>query len=177
MSAAESEFPLKPRNGTPSYIRYAQGVFDIQAARWDMGTCNGGLAWKFPGEGESSGYNYKSSFANGILFQLAARLARFTEKQTYTDWANKAWDWSRSVELVTPEYRIFDGIIGASGCKETNHIQWTHNAGLFLYGSALMFNQVSRLKVYALGLLPIPARTASVSRPCTLHLPQSEHPT
>ncbi|KAL8637613.1 MAG: hypothetical protein Q9226_009103 [Calogaya cf. arnoldii] len=69
MSAAGSPFTLKPLNGTPPYLSYAQNIFDIQVARWDMGTCNGGLAWKFPDEAESSWRDYKSSFANGILFQ------------------------------------------------------------------------------------------------------------
>lgn len=142
-----------------------------------MGTCNSGLAWKFPAERESSGYNYKSSFANSILFQLAARLARFTETQTYTDWANRAWDWSTSVELLTPAYRIFDGIIGATGCKETNHIQWTHNAVLFLYGSAVMFNHVSHLNVdLSRLLLPILARNTPACRPGIPAPPLGKHP-
>ncbi|KAL8999137.1 MAG: hypothetical protein Q9169_001916 [Polycauliona sp. 2 TL-2023] len=148
MSAAEFDLNLESSNRSSSYLSYARDVFDIQTTRWDMGTCNGGLTWNFPDvagrqSAEPSGYMYKDSFSNGILSQLAARLARFTGNQTYIDWVNKVWDWSRSAGLITPDYEVYDGIEGIGGCDDPNPLQWTSNAALFLYGSALMFNQTN----------------------------------
>ncbi|KAL8682885.1 MAG: hypothetical protein Q9186_001131 [Xanthomendoza sp. 1 TL-2023] len=141
MSAAESDFPLKPLNGTPTWLGYAQRIFDVQVAQWDTQTCNGGVRWLFSPDGQSAnGYNYKNSITNGILFQLAARLARYTGNQTYVEWANTAWDWTTSVNLITSDYRVYDGVDTQDNCTKPVPLQWSYTAGVFLYGSAVMYN-------------------------------------
>lgn len=146
MSAAESDFPLDPLNEIPSWLGYAQRVFDVQVARWDTQTCGGGIHWLFSPDGVSSQrYNYKNSITHGVLFQLAARLARYTGNQTYIDWADRTWDWTTSVKLITPDFRVYDGVTSTDGCRDVVPLQWSYNAAVFLYGSAVMSNQVSIL--------------------------------
>ncbi|KAI4244705.1 MAG: hypothetical protein L6R40_002909 [Gallowayella cf. fulva] len=144
MSAAESDFPLDPLNEIPSWLGYAQRVFDVQVARWDTQTCGGGIHWLFSPDGVSSQrYNYKNSITHGVLFQLAARLARYTGNQTYIDWADRTWDWTTSVKLITPDFRVYDGVTSTDGCRDVVPLQWSYNAAVFLYGSAVMSNQTN----------------------------------
>jgi mannan endo-1,6-alpha-mannosidase len=75
MSAAELKFP-EPTSNYPSWIALAQAVFNTQVPRWDMSSCAGGLRWQFLFA--NAGYDYKNTISNGALFQLSARLARYT---------------------------------------------------------------------------------------------------
>jgi len=116
-------------------------VFDSQAPRWDTGTCGGGLKWQI--FTFNSGYNYKNAISTGTFFQLAARLYQYTGNQTYADWATTAYEWATNVGLIDDEYHIFDGTDDTTNCSQINHLQWSANAGLFIYGSAVMYNIVS----------------------------------
>jgi mannan endo-1,6-alpha-mannosidase len=140
MTAAETGFPTAP-NQSYSWLQLAQRVFDGQAARWDTSSCNGGLRWQI--YSFNNGYDYKNSISTGNLFQLAARLAKFTGNQTYVDWAQKSLDWSQAVGLVSSEYSIFDGADDRLNCTEINHVQWSHNAGTYLRASSYLANSVS----------------------------------
>jgi mannan endo-1,6-alpha-mannosidase len=98
------------------------------------------MKWKIqPG---ADGYHYKSTISNGLAFQLAARLARFTGDQSYTQWAATAYDWTVSVGLIDNKFNVFDGTDDAksTGCVDVNHDQWSYNVGAYLYGSAVMFD-------------------------------------
>ncbi|WPG98652.1 glycoside hydrolase [Acrodontium crateriforme] len=136
LSAAELGFPNPPAS-QPQYIAAAQGAFNTMVARWDNTTCNGGLHWQF--NEFHSGYNYKSSIANGGLFTIGARLWAYTQNETYYDWANKVYDWLDSVGAIGPDGQIFDGVDSASDCKGKVYTQWTYNAGVFLHGAAAMY--------------------------------------
>lgn len=107
------------------------------AARWDTTSCNGGLHWQF--NNFHNGYDYKSSVANGGLFNIGARLWAYTKNETYYEWANKAWDWLDSVGMIGPEGQVFDGVDSVSDCKGKVFTQWTYNAGVFLHGAAAMW--------------------------------------
>lgn len=37
-------------------------------------------------------------------------------------------------------YRIYDGSDDTINCTEIDHIQWTYNSGIYLYGAAMMWN-------------------------------------
>ncbi|KAI9675301.1 MAG: hydrolase 76 protein [Caeruleum heppii] len=137
MSAAENKFPDPPAD-QPQWLALVQAVFNLQAARWDDATCNGGLRWQI--YSFNNGYNYKNTISNGCFFNMAARLARYTGNQTYTDWANKMWDWSVQVNLISEDYRFFDGTDVLINCSNVNRIQWTYNAGVYLHGAANMYN-------------------------------------
>ncbi|EOD52835.1 putative glycoside hydrolase family 76 protein [Neofusicoccum parvum UCRNP2] len=92
MTAAERDFPTT--GNQTAWIDLARNVFDTQAARWDTGSCGGGLRWQI--FTFNAGYNYKNSISQAMFFQLAARLAHFTGNQTYVDWASRAYDWTSS---------------------------------------------------------------------------------
>lgn len=140
LSAAENKFP-DPPDSSPSWLSLAQAVFNTQAARWDDSTCGGGLRWQI--FSFNNGYNYKNTISNGCFFNIAARLAKYTGNQTYADWAEKAWDWELSVGLMSKDYHYFDGSDDKINCSSVNHIQWTYNAGVHMYGAAAMWNMVS----------------------------------
>lgn len=137
MSAAEAKFPNPPED-SPQWLALAQAVFNSQALRWDETSCGGGLKWQI--FTFNNGYNYKNSITEGCFMNLAARLGMYTQNQTYFDWADKMWDWVTEVGLISDTYQIFDGSDDTLNCSEFNHIQWSYNAGVFLYGSAVMWN-------------------------------------
>ena len=140
MAAAEQKFPDPPQ-GQPQWLALAQAVFNTQAARWDTQYCSGGLRWQI--FNFNNGYDYKNTISNGCFFNLAARLAVYTGNQSYADWANKAWDWTYDVGLITPDYKFYDGAHTGTNCTDINKLQWTYNPGVFLLGAANMYNLVS----------------------------------
>lgn len=137
LAAAEHKFPDPP--GTdPSWISLAQAVFNTQAPRWDDTTCGGGLRWQiYP---FNTGYNYKNTISNSCFFATAARLGRYTGNQTYFDWANKMWTWINDIGVMSTDYHFYDGTDSNINCSQVNHIEWTYNTGIALYGAAIMFN-------------------------------------
>ncbi|PKY01091.1 mannan endo-1,6-alpha-mannosidase [Aspergillus campestris IBT 28561] len=153
MRAAESNF-TNPPDDKPSWLAMVQAVFNQQAARWNNEQCGGGLKWQI--YSFNGGYNYRNAISNGCFFNMAARLARYTNNETYAEWAEKAWDWSRGVGLVGPEYHVFDGTSDTNNCSDLNHIEWTYNNGVFLHGAAHMWNYTNgglRWKARIEGLL------------------------
>lgn len=139
MTAAEQQFPSPLTSVT--WLDLAKNVFDLQAARWDTANCGGGLRWQI--FTFNNGYDYKQTFSTGVFFQLAARLARFTGNQTYADWAEKSYDWTTSVGLISTDFKVYDGASITSNCSQPVRLQWTYVAADFLYGSAVMYNFVS----------------------------------
>ena len=137
MSAAEKGFPAPP-SGTPSWLQLTINLFNSQVARWDIGSCNGGLRWQI--YEFNSGYDYKNSVSNGAFFQLATRLARYTGNQTYVEWANRSWDWATAVGLIDSDYRVYDGTDDKMNCSTVNHVQFSYGVGIYLYGAAVMYN-------------------------------------
>ena len=139
MTAAEEKFE-NPPSGTPGWVAMAQAVFNLMAGRWDTSTCGGGLRWQI--YTFNAGYTYKNSVANGCLFNIASRLARYTGNQTYADWATKVWDWETSIGLISSDYDVYDGSDDLKNCTSVDKLQFTYNQGLFLFGSAMMYNYV-----------------------------------
>ena len=141
MTAAELQFPDPSTAANTTWLDLAGSVFDLQVSRWDTQTCGGGLRWQI--FSFNRGYDYKNAISNGVFFQLAARLARYTGNQTYADWANKSYEWLASSALVTSDFKIYDGASIAGDCKDVSKLQWTYNTADLLYGSAVMYNFVS----------------------------------
>ena len=139
MSAAEAKFPDPPAS-QPQWLALAQAVFNGQATRWDQTSCGGGLKWQI--FTFNNGYNYKNSISNGCFFNLASRLAAYTDNQTYVEWAEKTWDWVAAVGLMSDGYMFYDGTDDNLNCTQLNHIQWSYNAGVFLLGAANMWKVV-----------------------------------
>lgn len=106
-------------------------------ARWDTSTCNGGLHWQI--NPSSPGYDYKNTISNGLFFQLAARLARYTGQSTYLSWAEQSFDWAWNVNIINhSSYNVWDGMV--DGCTTIQHDRWTYNIGVYLYGVAVMLD-------------------------------------
>ncbi|GAB7346954.1 hypothetical protein MBLNU459_g2011t2 [Dothideomycetes sp. NU459] len=139
MDAAELNFPEATSSDAPSWLSLAQAVFNEMADRWDTGTCGGGLRWQI--YSFNAGYNYKNAIPNLGFFQLAARLARYTGNDTYTDWAEKTWLWyTDSVLWGAAGHEVYDGTSTDANCTSADHLQWTYNYAAGLGGLAYMYN-------------------------------------
>ena len=138
MSAVEMKYPEPPPK-QPSWLSLVQATFNLQVSRWDTEYCGGGLRWQI--FSFNKGYDYKNTISNGGLFQLAARLARYSGNETYAKWADKTWDWMHTTPLFSENYDIYDGI-NIKNCSYPYPIQWTYNVGVFLMGAANMYNYV-----------------------------------
>jgi mannan endo-1,6-alpha-mannosidase len=147
MLAAENKFP-NPPDDKPQWLALAQAVFHTQAGddRHDE-TCNGGLRWQVPPT--NAGYNYKNTIANACFFNLGARLARYTENQTYADWAEKTFDWLWNVNYIDhEEWAVYDGGHVEHNCTDVNKARFSYNAALLLHGSAFMYNYTNGSEVW-----------------------------
>ncbi|KAJ5902590.1 Glycosyl hydrolase [Penicillium taxi] len=136
ITAAELNFPEK--SGEPSWVSLAQGVFNTQVPRWDTSSCHGGLRWQiWPYQ---SGYTTKNAISNGGLFQLAARLALYTNNATYANWAERIWDWSATTPLLKKNWNIADTTTCETQCTDHGDWQWTYNYGTYISGAGYMYN-------------------------------------
>lgn len=141
LSAAERNFPQTSNTSIPSYIQIAENAWNSIAARWNTSACGGGVLWQIFAD-NPNGLNYRNSVSNGGLFQISARLFRATGNQTYLDWANKVWDWSRAVEFIDDNYYVYDGADSRDNCTvaKRNNITFSYAAGIYLYGAAVLAN-------------------------------------
>ncbi|KZM24258.1 Mannan endo-1,6-alpha-mannosidase [Ascochyta rabiei] len=147
MSALEYQFP-DADSAPADYLEVAVNAFNNIVGRWDTTTCDGGLKWQIYPE-NAYGYNYKNSISNGCAFALGARLARYTGNQTYADWAEKIYDWTKSVGLITDIYEVFDGTDDKTNCASVaDKTQWTYNNAMFLHGSAFMYDVTNGASVW-----------------------------
>ncbi|KAI5290615.1 hydrolase 76 protein [Ascosphaera acerosa] len=140
MSAAENKFPDPPKD-KPQWLALVQAVFNEQVLDWYKrnDTCGGGLQWQI--FEYNPGYNYKNTISNGCFFNMAARLAMYTKNDTYAEWAERAYNWTRDIGLLTENYQILDGAFtsGNQNCTEVNNLQWSYNMGVYLLGAATMY--------------------------------------
>jgi mannan endo-1,6-alpha-mannosidase len=143
MSAAEYNFPNPPED-EPQWLGLAQAVFNTQASRWDKDHCNGGLRWQI--FEWNNGYDYKNSISNGCFFAIAARLALFTGNTSYSDWAEKTWDWMLGVDLIDERGYVYDGGHIGDNCTKLTRYQWSYNAGVFINGASAMYNMTGEEK-------------------------------
>ncbi|RDL35443.1 uncharacterized protein BP5553_07374 [Venustampulla echinocandica] len=139
LAAAETNFPNPPNPKDPSWLALAQAVFNEQVGRWDTRSCNGGIHWQVPEI--NAGYNLKNTISNGCLFNIAARLARYTGDDHYAEWAVKIWDWLARIGLIDESFHVFDNAEAMKlNCTELDRNRWTYNAGTLLMGASTMFN-------------------------------------
>ncbi|KAL7949535.1 glycoside hydrolase family 76 protein [Trichoderma barbatum] len=151
MAAAEKGFPSPPKDA-PKWQDLAENVFNDFVRRWDVKTCGGGLRWQiFP---FNAGYNVKNSGSNGVFFDLAARLYMQTKNSTYSKWASDIFEWEQRAGLISESYQVFQ-TLSTENCDEIDKIQTSMDAGIFLHGSAVMYNATSSMawKTRADGLL------------------------
>ncbi|SSD61814.1 probable Mannan endo-1,6-alpha-mannosidase DFG5 [Saccharomycodes ludwigii] len=152
MTATERNFTA-PDNSSgsssiPGYLAMAQGVYNTMYSRWDADTCGGGLRWQI--FTWNNGYSYKNTIANGCLFNLAARLGRYTGNTTYLDVAAKVFDWLVDVGFVTlsSDSKVYDGAMIDTNCSNITETEWTYNYGIILAGAAYMYNATNGSSVW-----------------------------
>ncbi|KAF2107771.1 glycosyl hydrolase-like protein [Lophiotrema nucula] len=146
MSAAELGFE-DPSGDQPGWLALAQSVMNQLISRWDPETCNGGLRWQI--YQWIGGYNYKNTAANGGMFQLGARLAKYTGNATYAEWAEKAFDWLVQSPLLTKDWQVYDGSDVLKSCSDADQLQWTYNYGILIGGAAYMYNYTNGNQTWA----------------------------
>ncbi|KAK5113517.1 hypothetical protein LTR62_003386 [Meristemomyces frigidus] len=149
LTALEYNFPALPCDSTnsscqtTSWLAVATNAFEDFVTRWSNNslTCAGGLKWQYNPSATGNGWNYKNSVSNGGFFQLSSRLARYTGNTTYADWADKIWNWSADIGLISPSFHVFDGTSDADGanCSSLNHEEWSYNLAAYLHGAANMY--------------------------------------
>ncbi|RLV93659.1 Mannan endo-16-alpha-mannosidase DFG5 [Spathaspora sp. JA1] len=132
-----------------SWISLTQAIFNTMNARWDTTHCGGGLRWQI--FTWNSGYNYKNSIANGCLFHLAARLAKYTGNgSVYVEVAEKVWQWMDDVGFFIEEdngnFRIFDGANVETNCTDVTQLRWSYTYGIFMAGCAYLYNYTGDTK-------------------------------
>ena len=143
MSAVEYQLP-QPHSSSVSatsniWLELAENVVNDLQRQWAPDdSCKGGLRWQF--NPANNGFLYKSSVSNGGFFQLAARLARYTGNTTYAEWASTTWDWMVATNLIDSSFNVYDGTDVKINCTAVDHNVWSYNAGIFLYGSAVLAN-------------------------------------
>ncbi|CAK7265114.1 hypothetical protein SEPCBS119000_001339 [Sporothrix epigloea] len=162
MLAAETNFE-NPPSSDPQWLSLAQAVFNTQAARWDTQYCNGGLRWQIPLS--NNGYDYKNSIANGIFFNLGARLARYTGNDSYAQWAEKAYNWTADVGYIDANYNIFDGAHVEHNCTDINKAQFSYVAATFIQGAGFMYNYTNGSALWEQRLTSLTNRSLEVFFP------------
>lgn len=90
-----------------------------------------------------TGYNYKNSIANGCYFNIASRLAKYTNNDTYADYAEYTFNWIQAVGMMDETYHVYDGGHIDYNCTDINKVQFSYNAAVWLLGAANMYNYVS----------------------------------
>lgn len=130
-----------------SWLEMGQAIYNTMYARWDDDHCGGGLRWQI--FTWNSGYNYKNSIANGCLFHIAARLARYLDNDTYADVAEQVWDWMVEVGFIVHdgnEMIIYDGANVEENCTDLSTQKWSYTYGIFLSGCAYLYNYTEESK-------------------------------
>lgn len=139
MLAAENKFPNPPED-KPQWLALAQAVWNTQADpdRHDD-NCNGGMRWQIPPT--NNGYNYKNTIANGIFFNMGARLARYTNNATYAKHAEDTWDWIWGVNYINhDDWSVYDGGTIEYNCTDLHKATFSYNYAVLLQGCAFMYN-------------------------------------
>lgn len=140
MDAVERNLTDPTGDNIPGWLAMAQAVFNTIWARWDDQHCGGGVRWQI--FTWNSGYNYKNTISNACLFQLAARLGRYTGNDTYLDVAEEVFDWLVDVGYVVLKdtANVFDGADIGDNCTDITKLEWSYNHGVVLGGAAYMYN-------------------------------------
>ncbi len=137
--AAEVGYPDPPPD-QPQWLALAQGVFNNMASRWEPELCGGGLRWQV--FSTNPGYDYKNTIATGIMFNLGARLARYTHNDSYATWAERTWDWLVQLKYVDDQYNVYDGGHVQKNCTDVYKAQFSYNAAVLAEGLAYMYDYV-----------------------------------
>lgn len=141
MEAAERNFS-NPQDH--SWLSMSQAIYNTMNSRWDDSSCNGGLRWQI--FTWNSGYDYKNTISNGALFHIAARLARYTDNETYVDTAEKVYEWMDEVGFLKnneTKIDLHDGANVEHNCTDLTTHKWSYTYGIVTAGCAYMYNHTN----------------------------------
>lgn len=124
-----------------SWYSISVHIFEEFVNRWQYSddTCNGGLTWQYNAAATGNSATYKNTVTNGGFFQLAARLARYTNNATYADWATQIYDWTEGVGLIADGWHVYDGTSIEQNCSVVNAAEYSYNVASYIHGTANMF--------------------------------------
>lgn len=84
------------------------------------------------------------AIANGCFFNIGARLARYTDNDTYAKRAEETWDWLWEVEYIDHDnWKVYDGGHDYTDCKDINTQLYSYNSAILVQGAAFLYNYVS----------------------------------
>ncbi len=84
-----------------------------------------------------------AAIANGVFFNLGARLARYTGNDTYAQRAEQTWDWLWSVGYIdNQDWHVYDGGHVEHNCTDINRLRMSYNPAVLVQGAAFMYNHV-----------------------------------
>ncbi|KAI1259960.1 family 76 glycoside hydrolase [Xylariaceae sp. FL1019] len=141
--AAETGFQDPPED-KPQWLTLSQAVFNEQS-NMDRrvsagGNCQGGLRWQV--YQTNNGWDYINTVANACYFNLGTRLARYTENTTYSDYAERSWQFLEAAGYITEDFDVYDGA-HLPDCTDINKAQFSYNAAMLLQGCAYMYNSTN----------------------------------
>ncbi|CAH2351661.1 mannan endo-1,6-alpha-mannosidase Dfg5p [[Candida] railenensis] len=125
-----------------SWLSMTQAIYNEMLSRWDTTYCAGGMRWQI--FTWNSGYTYKNTIANGCLFNIAARLGRYLDNDTYIETAEKVWDWMEDIGFISEsdgELVIYDGADISTNCTSLTTTKWSYTYGIMIQGCAFLYNQ------------------------------------
>lgn len=83
--------------------------------------------------------------ANACLFDLSARLARYSLNETYADAAVELWDWMTAIDLIEEDSWNVNsgaGFAQSTNCSDVGTIHESFPSLLLTQGAAFMYNYV-----------------------------------
>jgi predicted alpha-1,6-mannanase (GH76 family) len=117
-------------SGNKTHLNAAADIFNDMVTTGYNATC-GGIWW-------SKKRSYNSAISNELFLSVAAHLANRMEdvnKEYFTNWAKKQWDWFQKSGLINKDWNINDGLDSAT-CKNNDGMVWSYNQGVILGGLA-----------------------------------------
>lgn len=82
---------------------------------------------------------------------MGARLARYTNNDTYVRYCEDTWNWFTEYGIIDPQYNVVDGIHWTFGpapeyeldCSSMNGAQFSYSAAALIQGVSNLYNYVS----------------------------------
>ncbi|KAK1753913.1 GH76 alpha-1,6-mannanase [Echria macrotheca] len=127
----------------PKWSTLATNVFENMVSRYqDEELCGGGLRWQIPLS--NLGYDYKDTVSNGCYFNLASRLFKATGNSTYSDAAQKVYDWMVKIGYIDEKtWAIYNGGHTGENCTDINKALFSYPAAHIIQGASFMYNKTS----------------------------------
>ncbi|KAK6071453.1 glycosyl hydrolase family 76 [Seiridium cupressi] len=153
--AAETGYTDPPAD-QPQWLPLAQAVFNEQThedRRVPAGSrCEWGLRWQvYP---SNNGYDYINS----------ARLARYTNNDTYLELASRTFDILEKLGYVDADWNVYDGA-HLPDCTDINKAQFSYNTAMLMQGAAFLYNYTNGEAVWEKRINGLLARTLEVFFP------------